>query len=98
MTEETLVAAGGAGVFRDLCWLYIANKSTAKIVIEIRDATLGTTVLTIVMLPERDKAIPIWTRLPQATANNNWTAQADVTPTAKGVAITAIAVQRSTIE
>ena len=97
-TETILIDKGGASVFRDLYWLYVSNQVSAKAVITISDANIGgATVLTILVPAERSFPIPIPSRLIQTTADRDWTAQLDV-GSSNGLAITAIAIKRSTIE
>ncbi len=96
-SEASLIAAGGAGVFRDICWLSYANSTSTVLKLSILDDTGGTERLSIVMPPEWSDFIPIWPRLLLPTSNKPWYAKLDLTATL-GVRITAIAVQRSTLE
>lgn len=75
-TETTLIAAGGAGVFRDLVALVLSNESATEVRVDIRDATGGTPVMSIDLAADGGGAVvPLPIPMPQASANNNWTAQ-----------------------
>lgn len=74
--ETTLIAAGGAGVFRDLNWLYAVNESTEEVRVDFRDSTAGTIRFTCNLAPNGGSCPPFEVSLNQATANNNWTAKA----------------------
>lgn len=75
-TETTLIAAGGAGVFRDLIWLLMSNESATECRVDIRDVAAGTVLFSIDLAADGGGAVvalPVcW---PQATANSAWTAQ-----------------------
>lgn len=75
-TETTLIAAGAAGVFRDLVWVELTNESATQVRADIRDATGGTVQFSITLAASAGgvtMALPVvW---PQATAANNWTVQ-----------------------
>lgn len=74
-SETTLIAAGGANVFRDLLWLMISNESSSECRVDIRDATGGTVRLSIDLAADGGGAVVnLPAPLKQATANNNWTA------------------------
>ena len=75
-TETTLIAAGGAGVFRDLTYLKCTNTSASLVRVDLRDATAGTVIDTWALAASGggfNIAFPV--PFPQATANNNWTVQ-----------------------
>lgn len=75
-TETTLIAAGGAGVFRDLTYLKCTNTSASLVRVDLRDATGGTVIDTWALAASGggfNIAFPV--PHPQATANNNWTVQ-----------------------
>lgn len=81
-TETTLIAAGGAGVFRDLVQLVLSNEGAAENRVDFRDATGGTVLFSIDLYPDGGGAvIPFRVPWPQATANNNWTMQCSVAGT-----------------
>ena len=75
-TETTLIAAGGANVFRDLVYVLASNESASEVRVDFRDSTAGTIRFSIDLAPDGggwSGTFPVpW---PQATANNNWTAQ-----------------------
>ncbi len=74
--ETELIAAGGAGVFRDLSFLVIANSTASTgVVVDIRDALAGTIRLTVNVDGEQTIIVPIPEPLPQAVANAAWTVQ-----------------------
>lgn len=91
-TETTLIAAGGAGVFRDLAFLSLSNESATEVRVDIADSTAGTDRISIDLAASGGGAIiPFPVPLTQATANNNWTAT--LSGTVSTVYITAIAVE-----
>lgn len=93
-TETTLIAAGGAGVFRDLVLLTLTNTSATAVRVDIRDSTAGTVRLSMFLAADGGGAvIPFPVPLNQATANNNWTAQLSAAVT--DVRITAQAVENN---
>lgn len=93
-TETTLIAAGGAGVFRDLVFLSLSNESATEVRVDIRDSSAGTVRLSMDLAPDGGGAvIPFPVPLKQATANNAWTAQ--LSAAASTVYITAIAVDNN---
>jgi hypothetical protein len=77
VTETTLIAAGGAGVFNDLLMLVISNTSNnTNTRIDFRDATGGTVLFSIQSPGNSTTGFSIpGTSIPQTTANSNWTAQ-----------------------
>jgi hypothetical protein len=89
--ETTLIAAGGAGVFRDIVWMMFSNESATETRVDIRDSTAGTIRLSIDLAADGGGAVvPLPVPFKQATANNNWTAQAS--GAVSTIYITAIAV------
>jgi hypothetical protein len=93
-TETTLIAAGGAGVLRDLVFLAMSNESATEVRVDIKDSTTGTTRLSIDLDADGGGAvIPLPVPLTQATANNNWTAT--LSAAVSTVYITAIAVDNN---
>jgi hypothetical protein len=93
-TETTLIAAGGAGVFRDLIFLVLSNESATEVRVDIRDATSGTVRLSVDLAADGGGAvIPFPVPYPQATANNNWTAQ--LSAAVSTVYITGMAVENN---
>ncbi len=71
--ETEIIAAGGAGVFRDLAFLLIANSSAAAVSVDIRDALAGTIRLTVRVGAETTVPVVIPVPIPQAVANTAWT-------------------------
>jgi len=93
-TETTLIAAGGAGVFRDLVLLMPSNTSGTKVRVDIRDSTGGTIRWSFEVAADGGGAVikfPV--PLTQATANNNWTAQLSAAVT--DVRVNAIAIDQN---
>lgn len=91
-TETTLVAAGSAGVFRDLETLVASNGSTQTVRVDFRDATGGTVRFSVWMAGGGGGfVLPAGTIIPQTTAANNWTAQLSETPAANDIRIMAVA-------
>lgn len=75
-TETTILAAGGASVFRDLVMLMLSNESATECRVDIRDVTAGTVMFSIDLASDGGGAvIPFRVPWPQATANSAWTAQ-----------------------
>jgi hypothetical protein len=93
-TETTLVAAGGAGVFRDLVALVLSNTSATAVRVDIRDSTAGTIRLSVFLAADGGGAvIPFPVPLTQAAVNNNWTAQLSAAVT--DVRVTAQAIENN---
>jgi hypothetical protein len=80
--ETTIVTAGSAGVFNDISCIVITTTNIAAAVITIKDATAGTTRLTLHYPPTAAAVgplvIPFPVALAQAAAANNWTATVSV--------------------
>ncbi len=75
-TTETTVLAAIAATFIDLTDIILSNSSGSAVTVDIRDSTAGTIRLTLHLAATGGGAsINLRTALPQATANNNWTAQ-----------------------
>lgn len=90
-TETTLLAAVTA-TFLDLVFLLLSNESATEVRVDIRDSTGGTIRFSIDLAADGGGAvISLPVPLPQATVNNNWTAQ--LSATVSTVYITAIAVK-----
>jgi hypothetical protein len=94
-SETTIVTAGGAGVFVDLYCLILANTSATACNVTIKDATAGTTraILAVPAGETRGFALPVSSGIPQATANNNWTATCSAS--VASMEITALTVTRN---
>ena len=75
-TETTLVAAGGAGVFRDLAMLVVSSEASTEVRLDVRDVTAGTVAFSLDLAPDGGGAVVvpsiIW---PQGTANSAWSVQ-----------------------
>jgi hypothetical protein len=92
-TETTLIAAL-ASTFRDLVLLVLSNESATEVRVDIRDSTTGTVRLSVDLAADGGGAvIPFPVPLPQATVNNNWTAQ--LSAAVSTVYITAVAVENN---
>ena len=93
--ETTIVTAGGAGVFNDISCIVITTTDVAAAVITIKDATAGTTRMTLHIPATAAKdgplCIPFPIPMPQAAAANNWTATVSVN--AGAVAINVVYVK-----
>lgn len=75
-TETTLIAAGGAGVFRDLVYLKCTNSSATLVRVDLRDATAGTVIDSWALAASGGGFNLAWpVPYAQATANGNWTIQ-----------------------
>ena len=75
-TETTVVTAGAAGVFNDVYAIVVTNKSATTVFIDFKDATAGTTRITLAA-PASDTrgfTVPVDSAMVQAVAANNWTA------------------------
>jgi hypothetical protein len=93
-TETSLIAAGGAGVFKDLVWLFMTNTSATQVRVDIRYYLTGTVRLSVALAANGGGAnvnIPI--QLKQASAATAWTAQ--LSASVSSVYITAIAVDNN---
>jgi len=75
-TETSLIAAGGANVFRDLTYLKCTNNSATLVRVDLRDVTAGT-VIDSWALAASGGGFNIAFPVPynQATANSAWTVQ-----------------------
>lgn len=89
-TETTIVAAGGAGVFRDIYGLTFANTSSVVQAMTLRNG--AGTVLMVWQLPPTDTrgiTLDCGSAMPAPVANSTWTAT--ISPLASGsVHITAL--------
>lgn len=75
-TETNLIAAGGAGVFRDLVQLILSNESATEVRVDFRDVTAGVVLFSLDLYPDGGGAVvPFRVPWPQATANSAWTMQ-----------------------
>jgi hypothetical protein len=75
-TETTLIAAGGAGVFRDLVMLILSSEAATEVRVDVRDVTAGTVMFSVDLAPDGGGAVlPFRVPWPQATANSAWTVQ-----------------------
>lgn len=74
--ETTLIAAGGAGVFRDLTYLKCTNSSATLVRVDLRDVTAGTVIDSWTLAASGGGFNLAWpVPYNQATANGNWTIQ-----------------------
>ena len=71
-SENTVLTAGGAGVFHDITAIYMAS-STNNVEVIIRDSTGGSTVWEAHIDQDVPFKMLFNPPLPQDTANNNWT-------------------------
>jgi hypothetical protein len=92
-TSETTIVTAQASTFLDLQMLILSNSSATQTEVTIRDSTAGTTRLIVSLAADGGGAvIPFAVPLPQATVNNNWTAQC--ADSVASIEITAVCVQR----
>lgn len=93
--ETTLYASGGAGVFHDLSSIVIANSSSSKVTVTIRDATAAPAAgrITFEVPAGETRGIAYPKERPQRVADNNWTAELSSAVT--DVKISAVFVKRS---
>lgn len=93
--ETTILATGGAGVFRDLVHVIISNDdNNNEATVTIRDSSGGTIRLVLAAARSGGGAsLTFPVPLKQATADNVWTAQLDATTTS--IYITVIAVENN---
>lgn len=75
-TETTVLAAGGSGVFHDVYGIIITNTSATATEVTFKDSTTGTSRFKISAPANDTRGITLPFIVPQATANNNWTATA----------------------
>jgi hypothetical protein len=75
-TAETTIITADATHKLDLYGLILANKSATGTTVTIKDATSGTTraVIYVPATDTRGFMLSFDSAIPQATANNNWTA------------------------
>lgn len=75
-SETTLVAAGAAGVFRDMVMLMLSNESATECRVDIRDVTAGTIVLSMDLAGDGGGMVaPFRLGFPQTTAASAWSIQ-----------------------
>jgi hypothetical protein len=74
--ETTIVTAGAAGRFRDVFFLLVTNTSSTATNVTIKDATAGTTVMTLAIPAGQTVgyAMAACDAIKQTEAANNWTA------------------------
>ncbi len=93
--ETTILAAGAAGIFRDLVHIIVSNDdNNNEATITFRDNTAGT--IKVVQAAARSGggfSLPFPVPLKQGTAANVWTAQLDAATTS--IHITVIAVENN---
>lgn len=93
--ETTILAAGGAGIFRDLVHIIVSNDDNNNdVTVTFRDSSGGT--IRVVQAAARSGggySLTFPVPLTQAVAANVWTAQLDVTTTS--VHITVVAVENN---
>jgi len=78
VSETTVVTAGASGVFNDVYAIIITNKSATGVSVDFKDATAGTTRMTL-YAPATDTrgfTVPVDSAMVQAAAASNWTATA----------------------
>jgi hypothetical protein len=73
-SEMTILTSGGVGVFHDLTFLALSS-SANNVSVTIRDSTGGSTVWVANLDSENTMIMQFNPPIPQATADNNWTAQ-----------------------
>jgi hypothetical protein len=94
-SETTVVTAGAAGVFNDVYAILVTNKSATAVFVDFRDATAGTTRMTIAA-PASDTrgfTVTVDSAMVQAVAANNWTAT--VSSAVTSIEITMLYVQNT---
>lgn len=89
--ETTLLAAGGAGVFRDVVMILATNDSDTPVRLDFRDATGGTVQFSLTLREGGGtEPAPFRVPWPQTTANNAWTVQASAAATSLYVSVLAV--------
>lgn len=75
-TSETTIITAAASTFHDVYSIIISNTSATVVDVTIKDATAGTTraIITVPADDVRGFTLPVDSAIPQASANNNWTA------------------------
>lgn len=93
-TAETTIVTAVAAVFMDLHGLIITNTSATACVVTIKDATAGTTRMTIAIPAGETRGfmLPSTDAHKQAVVNNNWTATCSAS--VASINITAFTVRR----
>ncbi len=94
-TSETTIVPAEAGVLNDLYGLILANTGASPTTVSIRDATAGAVRATF-QVPAGDTRglmLPVDSAMPQAAANNNWTATCSAATTA--LEVTALFVKNT---
>lgn len=93
-TSETTIVTAVASTFLDIYGLVLSNTSASATEVSVRDATAGGTVSSF-MVPAgetRGFMLPVDSAIPQATVNNNWTAQCGTS--VASLKVTALYVKR----
>lgn len=88
-TAETTILTAVTSTFLDVYGLILTNTSATVTKVSVRDATAGGTV-TVLEVPPTDTRgfmLPIDSAIPQATVNNNWTAQCGTSVSALEVTV-----------
>jgi len=73
-TTEATILDAAASTFHDLTSLVISNTSSNSTIVDIRDASGGTVVLSVGLSPKGGYVLPYNTPFTQTTVNNIWTA------------------------
>ena len=75
-TETTVLTAGAVGVFQDVYAIVVTNKSATSVFVDFKDATAGTTRLTLAAPAGDTRGFTVTSdsSMVQAVAANNWTA------------------------
>jgi hypothetical protein len=68
-SDQSIMAAGGAGVFNYLCWLTLHNSSATNTFATLKD---GSTTRAVIPLPAYGGAVLQWPRGLRSTANTAW--------------------------
>lgn len=91
--ETTLLAAGGAGVYRDVTRIIFSNTSSTKTRVDIRDSTAGTVRLSMSLAADGGGAVLDFGTIPmtQTSVNTAWTAQCGTAVTDVRVFVQAVA-------
>lgn len=93
-TAETTIITAIASTFNDVYGLILSNTSATATEVTVRDATAGGTISSF-MVPAGDTRgfmLPLDSAIPQATVNNNWTAQCGTS--VASLKVTALYVKR----
>jgi hypothetical protein len=77
-SSETTIVTAAASTYKDITGLQITNQTATPVTVTLKDSTAGTTRKVYDLAANGGIVVHFSPPLPQATANNNWTATLSV--------------------